>query len=208
VICNDLRNVVPLRWRLSGHTGRMADYRSLQAWKSARAVTGFALRILRLSGKTAPAAFLDQLCRAALSVQLNIAEGYALGTRPQFRRHLAIAFGSAIEVDEVLTTLLEERWRNAGAPSELCWDSSRSSALSSRSGFYSFQPSFCQVFPWFSPSLPLVFPQSSPGFPPVFPYFTTTATSTFLGTPNSGGASGGPKRRIRVPGALGVNSKS
>src|SRR5687768_746323 len=47
------------------------------------------------------------------------------------------------------------RWRNAGAPSELCWDSSRSSALSSRSGFYSFQPSYCPVFPWFSPSLPL-----------------------------------------------------
>ena len=53
-------------------------------------------------------AFLEQLCRAALSVQLNIAEGYALGTRPQFRRHLAIAFGSVVEVDELLTTSLEE----------------------------------------------------------------------------------------------------
>lgn len=87
----------------------MADYRSLQAWKSARAVTGYSLLILRKSPKTTPGAFLEQLCRAALSVQLNIAEGYALGTRPQFRRHLAIAFGSAIEVDEILTTSLEER---------------------------------------------------------------------------------------------------
>ncbi len=42
-------------------------------------------------------------------MQLNIAEGYALGTQPQFRRHLAIAFGSAVEVEDLLTTALEER---------------------------------------------------------------------------------------------------
>jgi four helix bundle protein len=40
---------------------------------------------------------------------LNISEGYALGTRPQFRRHLAIAFGSAVEAEDLLSTFLEER---------------------------------------------------------------------------------------------------
>lgn len=87
----------------------MADHRSLQAWKSARAATGLALQIFREPNKRVPNAFLEQLCRATLSVQLNIAEGYALGTRPQFRRHLSIAFGSAVEADDILTTVLEER---------------------------------------------------------------------------------------------------
>ena len=87
----------------------MADHRTLQAWRSARAATGFALRIFREPNRRAPAAFYEQLCRAVLSVQLNIAEGYALGTRPQFRRHLAIAFGSAVEAEDLLSTLLEEQ---------------------------------------------------------------------------------------------------
>jgi four helix bundle protein len=87
----------------------MADHRSLPAWKSARAATGIALRIFRQLNSRAPAAFFEQLCSATLSVQLTIVEGYALGTRPQFRRHLAIAFGSAVEVEDLLTTILEER---------------------------------------------------------------------------------------------------
>ena len=44
----------------------------------------------------------DQLQRAALSVQLNIAEGYALKTSKRFRNHLDIAYGSAVETAELL----------------------------------------------------------------------------------------------------------
>jgi four helix bundle protein len=43
-----------------------------------------------------------QLQRAALSVQLNIAEGYALRTSKRFRNHLDIAYGSAVETAELL----------------------------------------------------------------------------------------------------------
>jgi four helix bundle protein len=43
-----------------------------------------------------------QLQRAALSVQLNIAEGYALKTSKRFRNHLDIAYGSAVETAELL----------------------------------------------------------------------------------------------------------
>jgi len=35
-------------------------------------------------------------------VQLNIAEGYAYGESPSFTRHLAIAYGSAVETGELL----------------------------------------------------------------------------------------------------------
>ena len=45
---------------------------------------------------------LSQLQRAALSVQLNIAEGYALRTPRRFRNHLEIAYGSAVETAELL----------------------------------------------------------------------------------------------------------
>jgi len=34
-----------------------------------------------------------------VSVEANIVEGYALGSRPQFRRHLRIALGSAAETE-------------------------------------------------------------------------------------------------------------
>jgi four helix bundle protein len=45
---------------------------------------------------------IDQLQRAALSVQLNIAEGYALKSPKRFRNHLDIAYGSAVETAELL----------------------------------------------------------------------------------------------------------
>lgn len=44
----------------------------------------------------------DQARRAAISVEANIVEGYALGTHPQFRRHLRIALGSAAEVEAMI----------------------------------------------------------------------------------------------------------
>lgn len=45
---------------------------------------------------------LDQLRRAALSADLNLVEGYALGTGPLFRRHARIALGSAAEAQRLL----------------------------------------------------------------------------------------------------------
>src|SRR3990172_6815630 len=44
-------------------------------------------------------ALFDQLRRAAISVEANLVEGYALGTPLQFRRHLRIAIGSAAETE-------------------------------------------------------------------------------------------------------------
>ena len=44
----------------------------------------------------------EQLQRAALSVQLNIAEGYALRSPKRFRNHLDIAYASAVETSDLL----------------------------------------------------------------------------------------------------------
>jgi four helix bundle protein len=76
----------------------MRDHKSLLAWQEANAVVSVvfcATRELRHP-------CIDQLQRAALSVQLNIAEGYALKSSRRFRNHLDIAYGSAVETAELL----------------------------------------------------------------------------------------------------------
>ena len=47
----------------------------------------------------------EQVGRAALSVQLNIAEGYSFGRSASFTNHLRIAYGSAVETADLLEFL-------------------------------------------------------------------------------------------------------
>jgi len=49
-----------------------------------------------------------QLQRSSLSVQLNIAEGYARRAYGPFRAHLEIAYASAIETGDLLRLCLDE----------------------------------------------------------------------------------------------------
>ena len=85
----------------------MRKYRSLVAWQRARQL---ALSVLKSTDEThhpKSRAVFDQLRRAAISVEANIVEGYALGTPAQFKRHLRIALGSAAET-EILLELAAE----------------------------------------------------------------------------------------------------
>ena len=84
----------------------MHKYQSLDAWKHAHSVV---LSALRATDPVSPRqrAIFDQLRRAAVSIEANIVEGYALGTAPQFRRHLRIALGSAAE-SECLVRMARE----------------------------------------------------------------------------------------------------
>ena len=76
----------------------MRDHKSLLAWQEANAV----VRTAMLATRATRHPCIDQLQRAALSVQLNIAEGYALKSAKRFRNHLDIAYGSAVETAELL----------------------------------------------------------------------------------------------------------
>src|SRR3954466_7946652 len=78
------------------------DHRSLLAWQEARGVVLGVVELARTSWKPYAAALFAQLQRASLSVQLNIAEGYAYGDSRSYTRHLAIAYGSAVETSELL----------------------------------------------------------------------------------------------------------
>ena len=86
----------------------MRNHKSLLAWQRAHSVVS---RVLDASDKywrPSAGAVFSQLQRAALSVQLNIAEGYALRSVGYLRRHLTIAYGSAVETSD-LVEILQER---------------------------------------------------------------------------------------------------
>jgi four helix bundle protein len=85
----------------------MRDHRSLHAWQEARVVVLGSIALARESWKPYAEALFSQLQHASLSVQLNIAEGYAYGESPTFTRHLRIAYGSAVETGELLEIALK-----------------------------------------------------------------------------------------------------
>jgi four helix bundle protein len=83
----------------------MRDHKTLRAWQVARGVAGGCIRLAAGHWSPARGALLDQVRRAAISVQLNLTEGYALGTPAMFRRHVRIAYGSAVETTDALELL-------------------------------------------------------------------------------------------------------
>jgi four helix bundle protein len=85
----------------------MHRYRSLVAWQRSHELVILVLRTTDRCYHPRSRALFDQLRRAALSIEANIVEGYALSTTPQFRRHLRIAIGSAAETECFLRTASE-----------------------------------------------------------------------------------------------------
>jgi four helix bundle protein len=79
----------------------------MHAWQEVRGVVLGVIELARTSWKPYASALFTQLQRASLSVQLNLAEGYSSGNSPNFRRHLAIAYGSAVETGELLEIALD-----------------------------------------------------------------------------------------------------
>jgi len=77
----------------------MHSYRRLEAWKQAHAALRLTLRATDEAYHGKSRALFDQLKRAAISVEANIVEGYALGTPALCRKHLRIALGSAAEAE-------------------------------------------------------------------------------------------------------------
>jgi four helix bundle protein len=77
----------------------MYAYQRLEAWKRAHSGLMMTLKATDDAYHPRSRALFDQLKRAAISVEANIAEGYALGTVPLYKRHIRIALGSAAEAE-------------------------------------------------------------------------------------------------------------
>jgi len=90
------------------HYAPVRDHTSLVAWQQANAVVRIVFRATRYHWKPWAATLFGQLQRSALSVQLNIAEGYARRQSGPFRNHLEIAYGSAQETADLLRLLQDE----------------------------------------------------------------------------------------------------
>jgi four helix bundle protein len=91
----------------------MKSHRSLLAWQEARAVTKNVIGLSITSWKPQFAAIFGQLQRSSLSVQLNIAEGYAFGDSARMHDHLRIAYASAVETADLLDLMGEYDHFNA-----------------------------------------------------------------------------------------------
>jgi|SRR3954470_14755058 four helix bundle protein len=76
----------------------MRSHKSLLAWQEANAVVMQVMSVTK--GNRHPC--VNQLQRATLSVQLNIAEGYAYRSPKRFRNHLDIAYASAVESGDLV----------------------------------------------------------------------------------------------------------
>jgi four helix bundle protein len=83
----------------------MRDHKSLKAWIEAHRVVNAVFDFSESSWRPQARAAFDQLQRAALSTQLNIAEGYARSYPKPFLYHIQIAYGSAVETTELLELL-------------------------------------------------------------------------------------------------------
>ena len=71
---------------------------SLEAWNCGRQVSRSAYRLTLQPPLSRHFGLSDQIRRASASIPANIAEGYAMGTTPQFIKFLRIALGSATEL--------------------------------------------------------------------------------------------------------------
>lgn len=85
----------------------MRNHRSLLAWQRAHSLTKIVIKLSSVAWKPALGAIFSQLQRSSLSIQLNIAEGYAFGDSATLRRHLRIAYGSAVESGDLLHIMSE-----------------------------------------------------------------------------------------------------
>ncbi len=80
----------------------MDGYKKLRAWQHASRLCLDTLEAVDYRWQPRSKAVLDHLSRAVVSADINIVEGYALGTVGLFRRHLRIAYGSAAEAERLI----------------------------------------------------------------------------------------------------------
>ena len=85
----------------------MRSYQTLVAWKRAHEVLLLALRATDAAYHPRAKNLFDQFRRAAISIEANIVEGYALNTPGLCRRHLRIAIGSAAEAETLARAAAE-----------------------------------------------------------------------------------------------------
>lgn len=78
---------------------KVQKFEDLIAWQKAQ---DLAVDVYAAFGELKDWEFKDQICRAAVSISNNIAEGFGRQSKKEFIRFLYIALGSASEVKSML----------------------------------------------------------------------------------------------------------
>lgn len=86
---------------------RVERFEDLIAWQKARQLAAAIYRATSVGGFAKDFGLRDQICRAAVSVMSNIAEGFERGSRREFHQFLVIAKASTAEVRSQLYTALD-----------------------------------------------------------------------------------------------------
>ena len=91
----------------------MASFRrfeDIEAWQKARELTKAVYDRANAGRFSKDFGLRDQICRAAVSVMSNIAEGFGRGGNAEFMQFLSIAKGSAAEVESQLYVALDQEY--------------------------------------------------------------------------------------------------
>ncbi len=79
--------------------GTLKDFTELEVWIVSKKLTNTVYKITERFPQKEDYRLTDQMCRAAVSIPSNIAEGIGRNTSPDKKRFLYIARGSAFELE-------------------------------------------------------------------------------------------------------------
>ena len=88
-----------------GDQSNRRGFRDLVTWQKALTLTEAVYQLVDEMPETEQWVWEVQLKKACSAITANIAEGYGTGTWPNFRRHVRIARGSAMEVQSQLLSI-------------------------------------------------------------------------------------------------------
>lgn len=85
----------------------MRDFRTLKIWKEGIVIVKQVYRLAALLPVEEKYGLRSQICRSAVSIPSNIAEGCSRNSQIDFKRFLEIALGSAYELETQLIIIKE-----------------------------------------------------------------------------------------------------
>ena len=109
----------------------MRDHRSLSVWQRANQVVRWTIGASLTHYRPAVRVPFYQLQATALAIQLHVARGHALRKTSVYRKHLTLAYASAIEALELLQLMEQAHLVPAGEAAEAlkALDETKSSLL-------------------------------------------------------------------------------
>lgn len=91
---------------------KIERFEDILAWQKARELVKEIYAVCNSGTFAKDFGLRDQIRRAALSIMLNIAEGFARKSNKEFIQFLVIAHGSAAEVQSALYAALDQKYIN------------------------------------------------------------------------------------------------